>query len=91
MEYVHWKACFAGGSSCNLNTEGTDFTSNTPQHDPDWWDYVIRDFGTHVGHTARHMGMMGDITCGNQWMGTSNPGDSRFQNDDDRHSIIYLK
>lgn len=41
--------------------------------------------------TARHMGFFGDISDGNQWLQTCNPGDSRFATNESRRSVVFLR
>jgi hypothetical protein len=59
------------------------------------WDWESNDtvnapnFGTL--RISRHMGYFPDITSGNQWIFTNNPADARFNQTENRQSVIFMR
>lgn len=58
------------------------------------WDYpvaVTAPPNNLAINISRHMGLFADITSGNQWILTSNTADSRFNANENRQSIVFLR
>jgi hypothetical protein len=59
------------------------------------WDHPVNvqvpANGNETVVVTRHMGLFGDITTGNQWILTSNPSDSRFNANENRQSLVFLR
>ena len=74
-------------SSTNNVTGGTDHNDNMG-----WWDRAtINAPGFGKFEVARHMGYFGDISIGNQWLFTNNPGDNRWGGNENKQSVIFLR
>jgi hypothetical protein len=58
-----------------------DWTSNVTVNAPNYGTLRI----------VRHMGYFADITSGNQWILTNNPSDSRFSQNENRRSVIFMR
>lgn len=57
-----------------------------------YWDNVsvtAPNFGTF--DVARHMGFFGDISQGNQWLFTNNPSESRWPQQENKQSVVFLR
>lgn len=57
------------------------------------WDYPVQVNAPGHGPLAiaRHMGFFADITQGNQWLFTNNPSDSRYNANENRRCVIFLR
>ena len=57
-----------------------------------FWDRATVDApGFGKFEVARHMGLFGDLTIGNQWLFTGNPGENRWGQQENKQSIVLLR